>query len=143
VSCTFLGHRLRQLFVQDQGTRPDQPDGGVEDNRKLISFKPLEVYGASGVANGPAISPKTHIRVDSLRMEAARMSGAAEPAYSKPRVNSDRTTLRWPTLCNWRRFVARDMFQDTEIIFVSASRSCSKRQVEGFQPSPAKETPNQ
>lgn len=55
----------------------------------------------------------------------------------------DRTTLRWPdTLQLAAALVARDMFQDTEIIFVSASpQLLEAAKSEGFHTlDPAKET---
>jgi len=55
----------------------------------------------------------------------------------------DRTSLRWPdTLQLAAALVAREMFQDTEIIFVSASTQLLEAaKTEGFHTiDPAKET---
>jgi predicted nucleic acid-binding protein len=99
----------------------------VEDNRKLISAStPLEVYAAiRRRERAGAITPEdATAALDSLRMEAARMvQEPLNPAVLEAaRQVLDRTTLRWPdTLQLAAAIVARDMFQATEIIFVSAS----------------------
>jgi predicted nucleic acid-binding protein len=117
-----------KLFVQESGTdvliRLMEP---VEDNRKLISAStPLEVYAAirrreraGDITLGDAASA-----LEALRLEAARMvQEPLNPAVLEvARQLLDRTTLRWPdTLQLAAALVARDMFQGTEITFVSAS----------------------
>jgi hypothetical protein len=129
VSCYFLeSTAFAKLFVQEQGT--DALIGlmeAVEDNRKLISAStPLEVYAAiRRRERAGAITPEdATAALDSLRMEAARMvQEPLNPAVLEAaRQVLDRTTLRWPdTLQLAAAIVARDMFQATEIIFVSAS----------------------
>ena len=129
MSCYFLeSTAFAKLFVQEQGT--DALIGlmeAVEDNRKLISAStPLEVYAAiRRRERAGAITPEdATAALDSLRMEAARMvQEPLNPAVLEAaRQVLDRTTLRWPdTLQLAAAIVARDMFQATEIIFVSAS----------------------
>jgi hypothetical protein len=77
-------------------------------------------------------------------MEAARMvQEPLNPAVLEAaRQLLDRTTLRWPdTLQLGAAIVARDMFQATEIIFVSASpQLLEAAKSEGFHTiDPAKE----
>jgi hypothetical protein len=71
-----------------------------------------------------------------LRMEAARMvQQPLNPAVLEAaRQLLDRTTLRWPdTMQLAAALVARDMFQGTEIIFVSASpQLLEAAKAEGF-----------
>jgi predicted nucleic acid-binding protein len=129
VSCYFLeSTAFAKLFVQEQGTEAlISLMEAVEDNRKLISAStPLEVYGAiRRRERSGAITPEdATAALDSLRMEAARMvQEPLNPAVLEAaRQLLDRTTLRWPdTLQLGAAIVARDMFQATEIIFVSAS----------------------
>jgi predicted nucleic acid-binding protein len=129
VSCYFLeSTAFAKLFVQEQGTEAlISLMEAVEDNRKLISAStPLEVYAAiRRRERAGAITPEdATAALDSLRMEAARMvQEPLNPAVLEAaRQLLDRTTLRWPdTLQLAAAIVARDMFQATEIIFVSAS----------------------
>jgi hypothetical protein len=129
VSCYFLeSTAFAKLFVQEQGTEAlISLMEAVEDNRKLISAStPLEVYAAiRRRERAGAITPEdATAALDSLRMEAARMvQEPLNPAVLEAaRQLLDRTTLRWPdTLQLGAAIVARDMFQATEIIFVSAS----------------------
>jgi predicted nucleic acid-binding protein len=129
VSCYFLeSTAFAKLFVQEQGTAAlISLMEAVEDNRKLISAStPLEVYAAiRRRERAGAITPEdATAALDSLRMEAARMvQEPLNPAVLEAaRQLLDRTTLRWPdTLQLAAAIVARDMFQATEIIFVSAS----------------------
>jgi predicted nucleic acid-binding protein len=129
VSCYFLeSTAFAKLFVQEQGTDAlISLMEAVEDNRKLISAStPLEVYAAiRRRERAGAITPEdATAALDSLRMEAARMvQEPLNPAVLEAaRQLLDRTTLRWPdTLQLAAAIVARDMFQATEIIFVSAS----------------------
>jgi predicted nucleic acid-binding protein len=131
VSCYFLeATAFAKLFVQEQGTDAlIRLMEAVEDNRKLISAStPLEVYAAirrrehtGGISQEDAVAA-----LDSLRIEAARMvQEPLNPAVLEAaRQLLDRTALRWPdTLQLAAALVARDMFQGTEIIFVSASQS--------------------
>jgi predicted nucleic acid-binding protein len=119
----------------------------VEDNRKLISAStPLEVYAAvRRRERSGGISPEdATAALDSLRLEAARMvQEPLNPAVLEAaRQLLDRTTLRWPdTLQLAAALVARDMFQGTEIIFVSASpQLLEAAKAEGFHTlDPAKE----
>ena len=129
MSCYFLeSTAFAKLFVQEQGTEAlIRLMEAVEDNRKLISAStPLEVYAAiRRRERAGAITPEdATAALDSLRMEAARMvQEPLNPAVLEAaRQLLDRTTLRWPdTLQLAGAIVARDMFQATEIIFVSAS----------------------
>ena len=149
MSCYFLETTaFAKLFVQEQGT-----DGlirlmeAVEDNCKLISAStPLEIYAAvrRQERNG-SISPEdANAALEILRQEAARMvQQPLNPAVLEAaRQLLDRTHLRWPdTLQLAAALVARDMFQGTEIIFVSASpHLLEAAKAEGFHAlDPAKE----
>ncbi|MGD0682554.1 MAG: type II toxin-antitoxin system VapC family toxin [Terracidiphilus sp.] len=149
MSCYFLeSTAFAKLFVQEQGTESlISLMEAVEDNRKLISAStPLEVYGAiRRRERAGAITPEdATAALDSLRMEAARMvQEPLNPAVLEAaRQLLDRTTLRWPdTLQLAAAIVARDMFQATEIIFVSASpQLLEAAKSEGFHTiDPAKE----
>jgi hypothetical protein len=149
VSCYFLeSTAFARLFVQDQGTGAlIRLMEAVEDNRKLISAStPLEVYAAvRRRERSGGISPEdATAALDSLRLEAARMvQEPLNPAVLEAaRQLLDRTTLRWPdTLQLAAALVARDMFQGTEIIFVSASpQLLEAAKAEGFHTlDPAKE----
>jgi predicted nucleic acid-binding protein len=129
VSCYFLeATAFAKLFVQEQGTDAlIRLMEAVEDNRKLISAStPLEVYAAIRRREREgAISPENAASaLEILRLEAARMvQEPLNPAVLEAaRQILDRTTLRWPdALQLGAALVARDMFQGTEIIFVSAS----------------------
>jgi predicted nucleic acid-binding protein len=149
VSCYFLeATAFAKLFVQEQGTAElIRLMEAVEDNRKLISAStPLEVYAAirrrersSGISAEDATAA-----LECLRMEAARMvQEPLNPAVLEAaRQLLDRTTLRWPdTLQLAAATVARDMFQGTEIIFVSSSALLLEAaKCEGFHTlDPAKE----
>ena len=149
MSCYFLeATAFAKLFVQEQGTDElIRLMEAVEDNRKLISAStPLEVYGAvrrreraGGISAEDAVAA-----LEILRMEAARMvQEPLNPAVLEAaRQLLDHTTLRWPdTLQLAAAIVARDMFQETEIIFVSASSQLLEAaKTEGFHTiDPAKE----
>jgi predicted nucleic acid-binding protein len=129
LSCYFLeSTAFAKLFVQEQGTDAlIRLMEAVEDNRKLISAStPLEVYAAiRRRERAGAITPENAAAaLDILRLEAARMvQEPLNPAVLEAaRQLLDRTTLRWPdTLQLAAALVARDMFQNTEIIFVSSS----------------------
>ena len=149
MSCYFLeSTAFAKLFVQEQGTDAlIRLMEAVEDNRKLISAStPLEVYAAvRRRERSGGISPEdATAALDSLRLEAARMvQEPLNPAVLEAaRQLLDRTTLRWPdTLQLAAALVARDMFQGTEIIFVSASpQLLEAAKAEGFHAlDPAKE----
>jgi predicted nucleic acid-binding protein len=149
VSCYFLETTaFAKLFVQEQGTDSlIRLMEAVEDNRKLISAStPLEIYAAvrRQERNG-SISPEdASAALEILRQEAARMvQQPLNPAVLEAaRQLLDRTHLRWPdTLQLAAALVARDMFQGTEIIFVSASPHLHEAaKAEGFHAlDPAKE----
>jgi predicted nucleic acid-binding protein len=117
-----------KLFVQEQGTDAlIHLIEAVEDNRKLISAStPLEVYAAIRTREraGDITPEDATAALTSLRIEAARMvQQPLNPAVLEAaRQILDRTHLHWPdTLQLAAASVARDMFQDTEIIIVSAS----------------------
>ena len=149
MSCYFLeSTAFAKLFVQEQGTKAlISLMEAVEDNRKLISAStPLEVYAAiRRRERAGAITPEdATAALDILRMEAARMvQEPLNPAVLEAaRQLLDRTTLRWPdTLQLGAAIVARDMFQATEIIFVSSSPQLLEvAKIEGFHTiDPAKE----
>jgi predicted nucleic acid-binding protein len=149
VSCYFLeSTAFARLFVQDHGTGSlIRLMEAVEDNRKLISAStPLEVYAAVRRRERSGdISPEdASAALEILRLEAARMvQQPLNPAVLEAaRQLLDRTTLRWPdTLQLATAIVARDMFQGTEIVFVSASpHLLEAAKAEGFRAlDPAKE----
>ena len=129
MSCYFLETTaFAMLFVQERGTTPlIQLMEAIEDNRKLISASaPLEVYAAirlrertGGIAAEDATSALEILRLESARMVQQPLNPAVLEAA---RQLLDRTLLRWPdALQLGAALVARDMFQGTEIIFVSAS----------------------
>jgi len=129
VSCYFLeATAFAKLFVQEQGTDAlIRLMEAVEDNRKLISAStPLEVYAAirRRERSGDISKEDAASALEVLRLEAARMvQEPLNPAVLEAaRQLLDRTTLRWPdSLQLAAALVARDMFQGTEIIFVSSS----------------------
>jgi len=129
VSCYFLeSTAFAKIFVQEQGTDAlIRLMEAVEDNRKLISAStPLEVYAAIRRREraGDISADDAAAALEILRVEAARMvQEPLNPAVLEAaRQLLDRTSLRWPdTLQLAAALVARDMFQNTEIIFVSAS----------------------
>ncbi|MFZ0743393.1 MAG: type II toxin-antitoxin system VapC family toxin [Terracidiphilus sp.] len=149
MSCYFLeSTAFAKLFVQERGTDAlIRLMEAVEDNRKLIAASaPLEVYAAIRRRERAGdISPDdASAALEILRLEAARMvQEPLNPAVLEAaRQLLDRTSLRWPdALQLGAAMVARDMFQDTEIIFVSASGQLLEiAQNEGFNTlDPAKE----
>jgi hypothetical protein len=151
VSCYFLeSTAFAKLFVQEQGTDAlIRLMEAVEDNRKLISAStPLEVYAAirRRERSGAISAENAAAALDILRLEAARMvQEPLNPAVLEAaRQLLDRTTLRWPdTLQLAAAIVARDMFQNTEIIFVSAApQLLQAAKAEGFHTlDPAREAP--
>ena len=130
-----------RLFVRDAGTDElIQLLEPVEDNRKLIAAStPLEVYSAIRRRERAGdITPEDALRaLESLRMEAARMvQEPLNPAVIEAaRQLLDRTTLRWTdALQLGAALTARDMFQATEIVFVSSShRLLDAAESEGFK----------
>ena len=151
MNCYFLeATAFARLFVQDKGT--DALIGlmeAVEDNRKLISAStPLEVYAVirRRERSGDISAEDAAAALEILRLEAARMvQEPLNPAVLEAaRQLLDRTTLRWPdALQLGAALVARDMFQGTGIIFVSASPQLLEvANAEGFHTiDPAKEVP--
>jgi predicted nucleic acid-binding protein len=143
VSFYFLeATAFAKLFVQEPGT-----DAlihlleAVEDNRKLISAStPLEVYAAIRRREraGDITPEDAASALESLRLESARMvQQPLNPAVLEvARQLVDRTKLRWPdTLQLGAALAAHDMFQGTEILFVSASpQLLEAAQGEGLQP---------
>jgi len=117
------------LFVQERGTDAlIRLMEAIEDNRKLISAStPLEVYAAIRRREraGAISTEDATTALEILRLESARMvQQPLNPAVLEAaRQLLDRTQLSWPdTLQLGAALVARDMFQGTEIIFVSASQ---------------------
>jgi predicted nucleic acid-binding protein len=111
----------------------------VEDNRKLIAASaPLEVYSAirRRARAGGISSEDANAALEILRIEAARMvQEPLNPAVLEAaRQLIDRAELRWPdALQLGAAIVAREMFQGTEIIFVSASSNLlDVARTEGF-----------
>jgi predicted nucleic acid-binding protein len=149
VSCYFLETTaFAKLFVQEPGTDAlIRLMEAVEDNRKLIAAcAPLEVYAAIRRREraGEISHEDATAALEILRLEAARMvQEPLNPAVLEAaRQLLDRTTLRWPdALQLGAAIVARDMFQSTEIVFVSASQQLLEAaKVEGFHAlDPAKE----
>jgi len=129
VSCYFLeSTALAKLFVQEPGTDAlIRLMEAVEDNRKLIAAcAPLEVYAAIRRREraGEISMQDAAAALEILRLESARMvQEPLNPAVLEAaRQLLDRTALRWPdALQLGAAIVARDMFQSTEIIFLSAS----------------------
>ena len=117
-----------KLFVREPGT--DTLIGmmeAAEDNRKLISAStPLEIYAvirrrerAHDITQEDAASALSVLRLESARMVQQPLNPAVIEAA---RQLLDRTTLRWPdALQLGAALAARDMFQGTEITFISAS----------------------
>ncbi len=149
MSCYFLeSTAFAKLFVQEPGTDAlIRLMEAVEDNRKLIAASaPLEVYAAirrrertGGISPADAISALDILRLESARMVQEPLNPAVLEAA---RQLLDRTGLRWPdALQLGAAIVAREMFQGTEIIFVSASQTLlDAARTEGFNTiDPAKE----
>ena len=149
MSCYFLeSTAFAKLFVQEPGTDAlIKLMESVEDNRKLIAASaPLEVYAAirRRERSGSISRDDASAALDILRLEAARMvQEPLNPAVLEAaRQLLDRTSLRWPdALQLGAAIVAREMFQGTEIIFVSSSQTLlESAKTEGFNIlDPAKE----
>lgn len=130
MSCYFLeATAFAKLFVREPGTDAlIKLMETVEDNRKLIAAStPLEVYAAirrRERAGGISVQDAA-AALEILRLESARtVQEPLNPAVLEcARQLLDRRALRWPdALQLGAALVARDMFQGTEIIFVSASQ---------------------
>jgi hypothetical protein len=99
----------------------------LEDNRKLIAAStPLEVYAAIRRREraGAIAQEDAAAALESLRHESARtVQQPLNPAVIEAaRQLLDRSTQSWPqALQLGAALTARDMFQGTAIIFVSAS----------------------
>lgn len=149
MSCYFLeSTAFAKLFVQEPGTDAlIRLMEAVEDNRKLIAAcAPLEVYSAIRRREraGDISAENATVALEILRLESARMvQEPLNPAVLEAaRQLLDRSTLRWPdALQLGAALVARDMFQGTEIVFVSASlKLLEAAKAEGFHAlDPAKE----
>ncbi len=130
MSCYFLeATAFAKLFVREPGTDAlIKLMESVEDNRKLIAAStPLEVYAAIRRREraGGISKEDSAAALDILRMESARtVQEPLNPAVlESARQLLDRRVLRWPdALQIGAALVARDMFQGTEIIFVSSSQ---------------------
>ena len=140
--CYFLETTaFAKLFVKEPGTDAlIRLMESLEDNSKLIAASaPLEVYAAirrqerAGVISARDASAA----LDILRMEAARMvQEPLNPAVLEAaRLLLDRTTLRWTdTLQLGAAMAAREMFQGTEIVFVSSLQAMLEAaKTEGFR----------
>jgi predicted nucleic acid-binding protein len=155
VSCYFLeATAFAKLFVREPGTDAlIRLMESVEDNRKLIAAStPLEVYAAIRKREraGAISHEDASAALEILRLEAARtVQEPLNPAVLEcARQLLDRRVLRWPdALQLGAALVARDMFQGTDIIFVSSSKILlDAAKAEGLQtvnptlePEPAKE----
>jgi uncharacterized protein len=142
VSCYFLeATAFGKLFVREPGTDTlIRLMETVEDNRKLIAAStPLEIYAGlrrrerAGAIN----SPDAAAALEVLRLEAARtVQQPLNPAVlESARQLLDRTSLRWPDAIQLAAaLVAREMFNGTEIIFISASQTLlDAARTEGLQ----------
>jgi len=129
VSCYFLeATAFAKLFVREAGTDAlIRLMETVEDNRKLIAAStPLEVHAAIRRREraGAITAEDAAAALEVLRLEAARtVQEPLNPAVLEyARQLLDHTRLRWPDALQLAAaMVAREMFQGTEIIFVSSS----------------------
>lgn len=153
MSCYFLeATAFAKLFVREPGTDTlIRLMETVEDNRKLIAAStPLEVYAALRRREraGAISAHDANAALEVLRLEAARtVQEPLNPAVlESARQLLDRTNLRWPDAIQLAAaLVAREMFQGTEIVFVSASQTLlDAARSEGLQvmnPAVEKEVP--
>ncbi len=141
MNCYFLeSTAFAKLFVQEAGTDTlIRLMESTEDNRKLIAASaPLEVYAAlrRRERSGDISQENASAALEILRLEAARMvQEPLNPAVLEAaRQLIDRSHLRWPdALQLGAAIVAREMFQGTEIVFVSASsQMLDAAKAEGF-----------
>ena len=160
---------LRELLsrLRPVGPEPCHESISVRKDELLVGIHDVEVDGAtvsrdrefdlavddeapewSGTRRRPRLQapsrPESEQLLESLRLEAARMvQQPLNPAVLEAaRQLLDRTALRWPdALQLGAASVAREMFQGTEIVFVSASAQLLKTaEAEGFKVlDPAKE----
>jgi hypothetical protein len=129
LSCYFLeATAFAKLFVRETGTDAlIRLMESVEDNRKLIAAStPLEVHAAIRRREraGGITAEDAAAALEVLRLEASRtVQEPLNPAVlESARQLLDRTRLRWPDALQLAAaMVAREMFQGTEIIFVSSS----------------------
>jgi predicted nucleic acid-binding protein len=140
-----------RLFVQGQGTNElIRLMESAEDNRKLISSAtPLEIYAVirrrerqGDISAEDAASALAVLRLESARMVQQPLNPAVLEAA---RQLLDRSSLRWTEALQLGAAIAsRDMFQGTDIVFVSTSqRMLDAAAVEGFGVlDPTKETPD-
>ena len=142
MSCYFLeATAFAKLFVREPGTDTlIRLMETVEDNRKLIAAStPLEVYAALRRREraGAIAAQDANAALEVLRLEAARtVQEPLNPAVlESARQLLDRTALRWPDAIQLAAaLVAREMFQGTDIIFVSASQALlDAARAEGLQ----------
>ncbi len=149
MSCYFLeSTAFAKLFVREAGTEAlIRLMEAVEDNRKLISAStPLEIHAAIRRREraGAISSEDAASAIEVLRQESSRMvQEPLNPAVLEAaRQLLDRTSLRWPDCLQLgAAHVAREMFQGTEIVFVSSSPALlDAARAEGFRSlDPAKE----
>lgn len=137
-----------KLFVREEGTDAlIRLMESAEDNRKLIcSATPLEIHAVirrrernGGISTEDAASAISVLRLESARMVQQPLNPAV---LEDARQVLDRAPLRWTeALQLGAALAAREMFQGTEIIFVSASpRLLEAAAAEGFKVlDPAKE----
>jgi uncharacterized protein len=129
-----------RLFVQGQGTDElIRLMESAEDNRKLISSStPLEIYAVirrrerqGDISAEDAASALSVLRLESARMVQQPLNPAVLEAA---RQLLDRSSLRWTeALQLGAAIAARDMFQGTDIVFISTSqRLLDAAAVEGF-----------
>ncbi len=146
MNCYFLeATAFAKLFVQEPGSEAlIRLLETVEDNRKLIAAStPLELYAAirrRERAGGIAAEDAARA-LDSLRVEAARtVQQPLNPAVLEAarllldRIAGADLSLRWPEALQLAAaLVAREMFQGTEIVFVStAAHLLAAAKSEGF-----------
>ena len=130
-----------RLFVQVQGTDAlIRLMESAEDNRKLISSStPLEIYAAikRRERHGDISAENAAAALSVLRLESARMvQQPLNPAVLEAaRQLLDRGGLRWTeALQLGAAIAAREMFQGTEIVFLSTSqRMLEAASAEGFR----------
>ena len=129
-----------RLFVQGQGTDAlVRLMESADDNRKLISSStPLEIYAVIRLRErqGDISAEDATSALSVLRLESARIvQQPLNPAVLEAaRQLLDRSSLRWTeALQLGAALAAREMFQGTEIVFVSTSqRILAAAAIEGF-----------